>query len=91
MGIILNYMWGHVLISKSLGNDKHYLEILKLDLFAKFYDVLGHIIITKYFGQKCNFMNSDTVAVLNLMIISFCWAASWINQAANRLVAGICL
>ena len=56
------YIWGHIIISKSLRNDKYYLEILKLDLFAKFYDVLGHIVITKRFGQKYNFINSVTIA-----------------------------
>ena len=44
------YMLGHIIISKNFGNDKNYLEILKLDLFVKFYDVLGHIVITESFG-----------------------------------------
>ena len=62
MGIMLNfendllekyhYIWGHIIILESLGNDKYYLEIIKLDLFVKFYDVLGHIVSTKSFGQN---------------------------------------
>ena len=46
------YIWSHIIISESLGNDKHYLEILKLDLFVKFNDVLGHIVITKSLGKN---------------------------------------
>ena len=41
---------------------KYYLEILKLDLFVKFCDVLGHSIITESFRYKCNFVNSGAVA-----------------------------
>ena len=33
---------GYIIISKSFGNSKHYLEILKLDLFENFHNVLGH-------------------------------------------------
>ena len=46
------YIWGHIIISKSLRNDKYYLEILKLDLFAKFYDILGHSIIIESVGKN---------------------------------------
>ena len=56
------YVFGDIIISESFKNDKYYLEILKLDLFAKSYDVLGHSISTKSFGHKCNFMNNVTVA-----------------------------
>ena len=72
MGNILNfkkdffkkyyYTWGRIIISKSLGNDNYYLEILKLDMFAKFNDIVGHSVVTKSFGQKSNFVNSITVA-----------------------------
>ena len=33
---------GEIIISESLGLTKNYLEILKLDLFVKFHNVLGH-------------------------------------------------
>ena len=47
---LFKWFWGHyiisqslgkVIISESLGLTKNYLEILKLDLFAKFHNVLG--------------------------------------------------
>ena len=72
MGVMLNfekdlfekyyYMLGYIIISKSVGNDKYYLEILKLDLFVKFYDGLGHNIIIERFGHKYNFVDNSTVA-----------------------------
>ena len=52
------YIWGHIIISESLGNDKHYLESLKLDLFVKVYGILGHSIIIEIFWPKCNYKNS---------------------------------
>ena len=45
-----HYILSHIIILERLGNDKYYLEIMKLDLFVKFYDKLGHIVITEYFG-----------------------------------------
>ena len=36
---------GHIIIAEMLRNDKHYLEIPKMDLFAKVYDFLGHNIV----------------------------------------------
>ena len=44
------YMFGYSIISKIFKNDRYYLEILKLDRFVKFYDFLGHSIITVSFG-----------------------------------------
>ena len=37
---------GYIKIAESFGENKYYLKILKLDLFVKFYDVLGYSIIT---------------------------------------------
>ena len=65
IGIILNfeedffekyyYSWGYVIILESLGNDKYYLEVMKLDQFVKFYGILGYSIIIENFGPKYNF------------------------------------
>ena len=65
IGIMLNfendlfekcyYILGHIIITIRFRNDMYYLEILKLDLFAKFYDMFGYNIIIESFGLKCNF------------------------------------
>ena len=41
------YVSGHIIILKSFRNTKYYFKIMKLDLFAKVYDVLVNSIIMK--------------------------------------------
>ena len=51
---------------KKFWENKHYLKILKLDLFTNFYNVLGDSQITESFGQKIIFKNSVTVVKFKL-------------------------
>ena len=43
---------GHIIISKIFGNNKYYLKNLRLDLFAKFYDILDHSVIIESWGTN---------------------------------------
>ena len=49
---------------KKFGKDNYSLEVLKLDLFVKFYDILGYSIIIESLGQSVILVNSVTVAKL---------------------------
>ena len=62
-----------------------------MDVFVKFYDVLGHNRIIKSFGQSVILVNNVSVANSKTTVISLLQAASQINQAANHLGAGIWL
>ena len=61
------YFLGHIIILKNFMNNKHFLKILDLGLFVKFYDVLGHSTITNSFGQIVILVNSITIANSNFI------------------------
>ena len=55
---------GEVIISESCGFEKVLFKILKLDLFVKFHNILGHnTVFIKLWGQTVNFGKCFTVAV----------------------------
>ena len=49
---IISIYLGHIIISEKFGNNKIYLEILQLELFATIHTVLGHNIVIKSFEVK---------------------------------------
>ena len=50
-----NNIFGAISLFQKVWENNNFVEILKLDLFVKFYDILGHNIIIESFGPKYNF------------------------------------